>query len=76
MLGKTNFSQGVAAARSTGLRLLHFSTPNSFGVVSLQVSRLLQNCNDWQDNFFCSNSFLTGCVERDIQLPIFKDSLR
>jgi len=35
--GVRKFEKSVAAARSTGLRLLHFSTPNSFGAVSLQV---------------------------------------
>jgi hypothetical protein len=45
--------KSVAAVRSTGLRLLHFSNPEGFRGCHLQVcTTSLQNGNDWQDKFW------------------------
>jgi hypothetical protein len=45
----SHFAQSVAAARSTGLRLLHFSNPERFRGVTLQAPLSLQICNDRQE---------------------------
>lgn len=51
MLGKINF-RGASRSPLHRLRLLHFSTPKSFGAVSLQVAYNYKNVMNGKRKFF------------------------
>jgi hypothetical protein len=62
-LGKSQNGKEAAAARSTGLRPIHFSNRgNGRGFNFRQQS--LQNCNHWQEKFFARIRWPDVCNER------------